>query len=120
MSMTAEQRRAYIETSRRSQPIAELLRKAKKAQRRGWRRTYSGAEGADLSLAQHWQQSERWRPRFNQTFRITFCNLCWKFAPAVGEEVQHLVRCSANPVDDGPYPGWAAAGRPGHLAGAQP
>ena len=108
--MTPEQRRAYIDTRRRMQPIPELLRKAKKANRKGWRRTFAGVEGIDLAFAENWKWNAEQRPRFAQTFRLTFCNLCATFAP-VGEPVQHKIRCSANAADDGPYPGWSAAGR---------
>lgn len=107
--MTTNQRRAYIDTARRCQPIDELLRKAKKAQRKGWRVCFAGEEGKDLVFSEDWRWDQRMRPQFNETFRLTYCSLCSTFAP-VGEAVKHKPRCSANPIDDGPYPGWTAAG----------
>lgn len=112
MERTPEQRRAYIETSRRMQSHRELERKAFKAAGR----RFSGLERTDLTFARHhgWDNSQR--AQFNATFRLTFCSLCHVFAPFVGEIVEHKPRCSAHPVDDGPYPGWTAAGgRPAHL-----
>ena len=109
---TADERRAYIDVRRRQQPIPELLRKAKKAQRRGWRYAFAGVEGADLSLAQWYTDGLLEKPRYVTSFRLTFCSLCGKFGP-VGKPVNHSFRCIANPIDDGPYPGWhAAGGRP--------
>ncbi len=102
---TPEQRRAYIATMRRMQPIDELKRKARKADRRSrW-----SAESVDLSLAESWQRDASRRAEFAETFRLTFCSLCSTFAP-IEMPVRHKPRCSANPVDDGPYPGFHAAG----------
>lgn len=115
--LTPDQRRAYIATARRTQPIAELLRKAKKATPRHFRRVLGGEEGKDLSFAESWRRDQR--QTFRKTFKLTFCSLCSTFAP-VGFPVQHTVRCSANPVDDGPYPGWAAAGITKTLASSRP
>jgi len=121
--LSEAQRRAYIDTSRRMQPIEELERKARKANRRGWKRTFAGIEGADLSLA----KSYRWDFRHGEEMRAAaslsawnthFCGLCHQFGKGwnaetktYAEPVKHTLRCSMNPVDDGPYPGWAAAGR---------
>jgi len=107
-----DQRRAYIETMRRSQPLAELQRKAAKAKRRG-----SGwvVEQGDVSLHASWV--------WDRTFAATatdpggFCPFCHKFGiwdADAGRYVAgpiHTLRCTLAP-DDGPYPGWAAAGRP--------
>ena len=112
MERTPEQRRAYIETSRRLQPHHELERKAHKASGR----SYSGVERTDMIFARHHGWDAAQRPRFNATFRLTFCGLCHKFAPAVGALVEHTPRCNANPIDDRPCPGWTAAGgRPANL-----
>jgi hypothetical protein len=109
MVMTSEQRRAYIDTNRRCQPIDELFRKAKKAQRKGWRVCFAGTEGIDLGFAEDW----RWRRKqnFSETFKRTYCSLCSTFAEQPGGIVMHKTRCSANPVDDGPYPGWSSSGK---------
>ena len=113
MTRTAEQRHAYIGTSRRSQPIAELERKAAKARGRhgGW------GESADLSLAiWHAKDLARWATPLYANPPTGVCWSCSTFgtwdkaqnryvAPPV-----HKPRCCYAP-DDGPYPGWTAAGR---------
>ena len=111
---TADQRRAYIDTRRRMQPIAELERKARKSISR--RRRYT-PETSDLTLAQNW----RWGLEFIKTAHPPggFCYLCHRFGVWEGEHPgghyvagpMHTTRCGFAP-DDGPYPGWAAAGRP--------
>lgn len=106
---TAEERRAYIDTARRLQPLPELRRKALKANRRGFKRVLAGVEGADLTSAEWWHYHLSKRPSFVRTFATTFCNLCGQFAPEIGQPVPHITRCHANLVDDGPYPGFAAA-----------
>lgn len=107
---TPEQRRAYIATSRRMQPMEELYRKAMKAHGlRSSSRPLRGMEGTDYTFARDWRWHAEHRAHFVQSFRLTYCNLCSQFAP-VGQPVQHKTRCSANPLDDGPYPGWEAAG----------
>lgn len=105
--LTPTQRRNYIATARRMQPLEELLRKARKAQRRGWRTTFAGVEGADLTFAQDWRLCNR--GSFRETFRVTYCSLCSTFAP-MGFPVKHKARCSASLIDDGPYPGWSRSG----------
>lgn len=105
--LTPAQRRNYIATARRMQPLEELLRKAKKANRRGWKRVFAGVEGSDYVFAK--DHRVRDRESFRQTFRITYCSLCSTFAKP-GFPVNHSIRCSASLIDDGPYPGWAAAG----------
>lgn len=117
---TAEERRAYIDTARRLQPLPELRRKALKANRRGFRRVLAGVEGADLSFAEWWHYDLSQHQSFVRTFAVTFCGLCYQFAPEIGQPVPHTTRCRANPVDDGPYPGFAAARRnPAALAAAK-
>lgn len=105
----AEQRRAYIDVARRLQPIEELRRKAIKANRKGFKCTFSGIEGADLSFAEWWRYDLSKQHSFVETFKVTFCGLCHQFAPAIGAAIRHVTRCRANPVDDGPYPGFDAA-----------
>lgn len=110
---TPEQRRAYIDTSRRSQPLAELQRKAAKAARR---RPYSTMEQADLpSVYDSAEHRERFLAR--ATDPGGFCYLCHQLGIWDSEAKRythgpiHKPRCTFAP-DDGPYPGWAAAGSP--------
>ena len=114
-----EQRRAYIETSRRSQPLSELLRKAEKARGRLGRKSgvNCSVDGADLTLARHW----RWRLEYfkNSSHHHNFCWNCHRFGQQPWDEKEkrysgpiiHAVGCVFGP-DDGPHPGWNAAGRP--------
>lgn len=109
--MTPAQRRAYIDVSRRSQPMDELRRKAAKAKRR-W---LSTMEHADLDLAEWhvvnlalWKRDFTWWP-------INYCSQCGQFGGGRWNEatkrfalpIQHKPRC-AYAADDGPYPGWSA------------
>lgn len=113
-ALTPRQRRAFIDTARRSQPLAELLRKMRRAA--GLRRTRAGwPERIDVDLAEGWRYGGEQRPHYAAVFSITYCWLCSAMATP-GATVEHRPRCPANPTDDGPYPGWAAAGRPGRLA----
>jgi hypothetical protein len=110
VTRTPEERRAYIATARRSQPIDELYRKAMKAHGlRSQYRPLRGMEGTDYTFARSWRRDLKDKPHRVELFRLTFCSLCHSFAP-VGEPVKHKTRCSANPLDDGPYPGWHASG----------
>lgn len=106
MMRSPAQRRAYIETARRSQPLAELARKAGKARRR---LRGPADERTDLLFGQCWRNLCAVRESFEEIFLVTSCSLCGRFAPAA-EAVAHLPRCAANRVDDGPWPGWHAAG----------
>lgn len=123
---TAEQRRAYIDTARRSQPLDELRRKAQKAQGRQGRKigVNCSLESADLTLARHW----RWRRGHfkHSTHHHNFCWNCHRFGqqPFIEEEkrfsgpIIHAVGCIFAP-DDGPHPGWHAAGRPAPIVSAE-
>jgi hypothetical protein len=107
--LTKAQRRAYIDTQRRSQPVEELERKARKAISR--RRRYP-PEQTDLTFARDW----RWGLAHTWTDCGGFCYLCHKFGVWAGPlgyiaPPQHATRCRLSPIDDGPYPGWDAAGR---------
>lgn len=112
--LTADQRRAYIDTMRRTQSLTELERKARKANRRGFRRVYAGVEGVDLSLAKSWR--ERQAHFANARPPENFCWYCQRFGqmPWIETEkrysgpIQHTISCGFSP-DDGPYPGWHAA-----------
>lgn len=105
------ERRDYIETSRRSQPLEELMRKASKAKRRRG----VTAEDADLALHKSWLASRKFAE--TATDPGGFCYLCHAFGiwdKGLNRYVAgplHDPRCSLAP-DDGPYPGWAASGRP--------
>lgn len=114
---TPEQRRAYIDTARRLQPLRELERKARKAMRRlGRKRGVNvSTEGADLTLASHW----RWRRDYfaDATQPEKFCWNCHQFGRMPWNEetrsysgpIEHAINCIFSP-DNGPYPGWHAAG----------
>jgi hypothetical protein len=110
--MSPQERRAYIETTRRAQPKTELERKARKARRR---RPWSTAEQADLALHESWQRDRAFVA--TATKPGGFCYLCHQFGEWVGDHPGghyvagpiHKPRCTFAP-DDGPYPGWAAAG----------
>jgi hypothetical protein len=78
VNLTPEQRRNYIATARRMQPLDELLRKAKKANRRGFKRVFAGVEGSDYVFAKDYRVRDL--ASFRKTFRITYCGLCGTFA----------------------------------------
>lgn len=109
--LTSDQRRAYIDTVRRSQAPGELQRKAAKAKRR------SGctAEESDAALNASWARGRKFAA--TATDPGGFCYLCHKFGlwdAVLNRYVAgpiHSTRCTLAP-DDGPYPGWASAGRP--------
>lgn len=111
--MTPAERQAYIDTSRRSQPIVELERKAAKAKRRYW----LPMEANDLALAQWRERHHAHLAKWPLTPPGGFCYLCSAFGIWDHEQGRYLAgplhnpRCPFAP-DDGPYPGWAAAGRP--------
>jgi hypothetical protein len=108
-------RRAFIDTYRRSQPIAELDRKARKAKRR----YLSTAEQADLELA---QSASSWMglAGIDSGFcycPINYCSTCGQFGRGEWVEqhgrwrlpIRHTPRCTHNyDQQDGPYPGWSA------------
>jgi hypothetical protein len=110
--LTLAQRRAYIDTSRRSQPIEELRRKATRAKRR----CRSTVEEADLTLAESHDWYRRNRPNYHV---INFCSNCSSFGGGAWNDatkrfalpVAHKSRCWFA-ADDGPYPGWSAVSSP--------
>jgi hypothetical protein len=110
---TAAQRRAYIDTSRRSQPIHELARKAAKAKRR-YLNTW---EATDLFFAKSVARDEAAREKFwiGYFCPINFCSLCGEFGRGPWNEqtkryernIVHKPRCEYG-NDHAPYPGWSA------------
>ena len=113
--LSEAQRRAYIATSRRSQPIEELQRKALKASGRhgGW------AERVDLSFAKDAQRSRDTHYLFN-TCWLNFCSQCGEFGRGKWDDehkrypgpISHKARCVHGPDYGTPYPGWSAATSP--------
>ena len=92
--------------ARRSQPIAELERKAKKAQRRRW----PTIEAKDLAFA----KDHQWQLAFraSATPPINFCYLChgfgadWDEATKVYRQpIRHQPRCVFAPGQPTVYPG---------------
>jgi hypothetical protein len=113
-SLNSSQRRAYIDTSRRSLPIDEIERKARKAKGRhgGW------AESADLALA----RSAAWYQRAASAYGIlgnwwpiNFCSQCSEFGRGKFDKdtgrferpIAHKPRCIYG-GDQSPYPGFSA------------
>lgn len=111
--LTTAQRRAYIDTSRRSQPLAELARKAAKAKRRRW----NTWEATDLFFAESVARDEAARAKFwiGYFCPINFCSLCSEFGRGPWSEqtkryerpIVHKPRCEYG-SDHAPYPGWSA------------
>lgn len=103
-----------IAIRRRMQPIAELQRKAMKANPRRFKRVLGGVEGVDLFFATRWREDLQawayWRLTSQPPTR--FCSHCGRFGrmpwrPDVGMysgPIEHVPTCKWSPHPPLPYP----------------
>lgn len=103
----AEPRACRIARSRRSQPIAELERKACKARSTRGR---VAEESKDLSFATEHVQRMKFRQDVaaREGLPRTFCYLCHGFAPAIGGVPAHTNRCTFSDPPPDVYAGTIA------------